>query len=472
MSDEKIKKTPAAKAKGPKPKEGLASRKLALEALIKIDTDGAYANLALTAAFKRKDLPERDRAFVTALVQGVTRNRQIIDQEISKLSKRPMEKMPASLRNVLRMAVFQLQFMPDMPASAVINTACDLAKKTGHVGQVAFANGILRNFARRENTEITDASAPDWLVTRWLQRFGQEETEKLVAFTREIPAFTLRTCEMSITAQGLLDIFRAKGIICRQGELVPSCLIVEDRGYRKGPVNKLPGYKEGLFTVQDEAASFVAFVVDPKPGEVVIDLCAAPGGKSVHLAELMENKGRVIAIDSHEGRLKLLKETRNRLGLTNIEVETADGTTYTTKESLADHIFVDRILIDAPCSGTGVINRRTDLTLNRQAPDMVALVELQKQLLDNAGKLLKPGGILVYSTCSIEAEENEELINWFLKTHQDFQPDSLAPFIKPELISKWQKADKDFAPDKGYLQLLPSRHNQSGFFIARLKKRE
>ncbi len=467
MSEEK---KPA--SKGNAPKEGLASRKLALETLIKIDSDGAYANLALSAAFKRKALPERDRAFVTALVQGVTRNRQVIDQQISNLSKRPLEKMPASLRNVLRMAVFQLQFMPDMPASAVINTACDLAKKTGHVGQVAFTNGILRNFARQENIEPVSANAPDWLVTKWLQRWGKEETEKLVAFTREIPELTLRTCEMSITAQGLSDIFKAKGIVSRLGELVPSCIIIEDRGNLKGPVNKLPGYKEGLFTVQDEAASFVGFVVAPKPGEVVVDLCAAPGGKSVHLAELMENKGRVIAVDSHEGRLKLLKETRNRLGLTNIEVLTGDGTSLDLKESLAEGIFVDRILIDAPCSGTGVMNRRSDLSLNRQAPDMVALVELQKQLLENAGQLLRPGGVMVYSTCSMEPEENEELIKWFLETHQDFQPDNLEAFIKPELASKWLKADKDFQPTKGYLQLLPSRHNLSGFFIARLKKLE
>lgn len=464
MSDKIVKKSLPATAK-----EGLSSRKLALETLIKIDSDGAYANLALSAAFKRKSLPERDRAFVTALVQGVTRNRQILDQEINKLSKRPLDKMPLSLRNVLRLAIFQLKFMSDLPVSAVINTACDLAKKTGHVGQVAFTNGILRNFARQSPQETADAgtaNAPEWLVTKWINHWGKDEAEKLLAFSQQIPELTVRTCEMSITAEGLLDIFKAKSMRCRQGELVPTCLIIEDRGNLKGPIIKLPGYKEGLFTVQDEAASFVGFVVDPKPGEVVVDLCAAPGGKSVHLAELMENKGKVIAVDSHAGRLRLLKDTRNRLGLTNIEIQIADGTNLTLESS------VDRILIDAPCSGTGVINRRSDLTLNRQAPDMVALVELQKQLLDNAGKLLKPGGIMVYSTCSIEAEENEELIKWFLETHKEFQAESLAPFIKPELAALWQKNDKDFNPTQGYLQLLPSRHNLSGFFVARLKKLE
>lgn len=443
---------------------GLASRKLALEALIKIDSEGAYANLALNAAFKRKALPERDRAFVTALVQGVTRHRQTIDREISKLSKKPLEKMPVSLRNILRLAFFQLQFIPDIPASAVINTACNLAKKTGHVGQVAFANGILRNFAKQEKTNSpTEGNVPEWLVEKWQKHWGSQETEKLVAYTTEIPQLTLRTCKMSITPEGLIEILRGKGIVCRQGELVPACIIVEDRGSIKGPISKLPGYNEGLFCVQDEAASFVGLVVEPKAGEVILDLCAAPGGKSVHMAEMMENKGRVIASDSHGNRLKLLKETRNRLGLTNIEIQTADGSELKLNER------IDRILIDAPCSGTGVMNRRSDLALHRQAPDMVALTNLQKKLMQNAATLLKPGGILVYSTCSIEPEENEELIKWFLKEHKDFEPEDLSRFIHPDLLKKWH-ADKDLSLDSGMLQLLPSRHGLSGFFIARLHK--
>jgi 16S rRNA (cytosine967-C5)-methyltransferase len=450
----------------PKEKAGLASRKLALEALIKIDSEGAYANLALKAAFQRKSLPERDRAFVTALVQGVTRNRKTIDEEIGKLSKKPLEKMPVSLRNILRLAFFQLQFMEDIPDSAVINTACNLAKKTGHVGQVAFANGILRNFARKEKCEPKKSNVPEWLISKWQAKWGDEETEKLVQFTSEIPELTIRVCEMSITVEGLLEIFRGKGIKCRQGELVRTCIIIEDRGNLKGPISKLPGYKEGLFTVQDEAASFVSLVVDPKPGEVIIDLCAAPGGKSVHLSELMENKGRVISVDSHEGRLKLLKETRNRLALTNIEIKTFDGREFKLDES------VDKILIDAPCAGTGVMNRRSDLALHRQAPDMVALTTLQKELLENAAQLLKPGGTLVYSTCSIEPEENEELIKWFLETHKDFQAEDLSPFIAPGLVSQWQETDKNFDPKSGLLQLLPSRHGLSGFFIARLRKLE
>lgn len=445
---------------------GLASRKLALEALIKIDLDSAYANLALSAAFKRKTLPERDRAFVTALVQGVTRHRQAIDNEINKLSKRPLEKMPVSLRNVLRLGIFQLQHMPDIPPSAVINTACSLAKKTGHVGQVSFTNGVLRNFARQEKKEPEKATLPDWLIAKWTKQWGAQETEMLIAFANQIPELTLRTCEMSITTEGLMDIFKAKGIRARRGSLVPSCLIIEDRGPVKGPVNKLPGYAEGLFTVQDEAASFVSLVVAPNAGEVVVDLCAAPGGKSIHLAELMENKGRVIAVDSHAGRLKLLKDTRSRLGLTNIEIQASDGRTFELAEK------ADRILVDAPCSGTGVINRRTDLTLNRQAPDMVALVALQRELLENAAKLLKPGGYLIYSTCSMEPEENEELIKWFLETHRDFQSDDLSPFIDPSLVSNWAKLDKDLHLTSGMLQLLPSRHDLSGFFIARLRKRE
>ncbi|HEY9793637.1 MAG TPA: SAM-dependent methyltransferase, partial [Candidatus Obscuribacterales bacterium] len=260
---------------------------------------------------------------------------------------------------------------------------------------------------------------------RWLEQRGREQTEALLKFSQAVPPLTVRACESGITTDALVNLFTSHGIKVRRGELVDSCLIIEDRGKYKGPVDKLPGYADGLFIVQDEAAAFASQAVDAKPGETIIDLCAAPGGKAVHMAEMMEGKGRVLAVDLHENRLNLLKQTRQRVGLTNIQVYAADGTTFDPG------VPADRVLIDAPCMGTGVINRRSDLRFKRQAPDVEALVELQKRLLSHAAGLVRDGGVLVYSTCSIEPEENEKNLQWFLDKFPSFQLSSLRPFAAP-----------------------------------------
>jgi len=460
-------------------KKGLKSRQLAVEILVQVESEGAYANLALANGFQRRRLSERDRAFVTALVQGVLRKRAMLDEKISQLSKQALAKLPPTLRNLLRLAIFQLEQMPDIPQSAVLNTANQVARATGHEGHVKFTNGLLRNYLRQRDRLIespvlqldaeqlaTHHSMPLWLVERWLTNWGMEETRELLRHSQTIPELVIRTCETAITTDGLKQILESNEIKCRPGRLVGSCLIIEDRGRFKGPLQKLPGFEEGLFTVQDEAAAFVSRVVDPKPGELVVDLCAAPGGKSLHLAELMENQGRVIAVDSHGGRLNLLRKSRQRLGLTNIEIMVADGRSLTI-DSLAD-----RVLVDSPCTGTGVINRRSDLRFQRQPPDLPSLVEMQRQLLDHAATLVKPGGILVYSTCSIEPEENQENIRWFLERHRDFSAVTIRPYIPADLLAGWAPRGwpGDLDPEAGWIQLLPSRHGTSGFFLCRLQR--
>jgi 16S rRNA (cytosine967-C5)-methyltransferase len=458
--------------------KGLAARHVALDVLVKVDTDNAFANLALNAAFKRTQLSERDRAFATLLVQGVLRHRDSLDASIAKFSKHPLSKMPAALRNVLRLAVFQLEHVEDLPPSAILNTATELAKITGHAGSGKLANGLLRNYIRsaeggnQNGGHATSATAgtaesaatpksvadlaqqysiPVWLVQKWIDNRGLEETEALLKYSQSIPELTIRVNETAIDTDSLLNILTNKGIEARKGKWVDSCLIISNRGQYKGPIEKLPGYVDGMYSVQDEAAAFVTKVLDPKPGEVIIDLCAAPGGKSVHMAELMENRGRVIAVDVSGNRLNLLKQTRRRLGLTNIEVMEADGTSFELPEK------ADRLLIDAPCTGTGVINRRSDLRFKREQPDIEALCKIQRSLLARAKHLLKPGGTLVYSTCSIEPEENEQAIEWFLSEFPDFKQSELAPFMPPD------------ASSSGFsLQMLPHKHGTSGFYVARM----
>jgi 16S rRNA (cytosine967-C5)-methyltransferase len=357
-----------------------------------------------------------------------------------------------------------LRYMQDIPESAVLNTAIEVGKKTGHGGIGKFVSGVLRNYQRTaeekpESDLATKYSLPQWLIDRWIQRYGQDEAMQLLEYSQTIPALTVRTCESGITPEALLNIFTSNDVKAHRGELVDACLIIEDRGPHKGPIEKLPGYKEGLFIVQDEAAAFVSKVVEPQQGETIVDLCAAPGGKSINLAEAMEGKGRVLAVDVQAGRLELLKKTRQRIGLTNIEVFASDGTTFDPQAR------VDRILLDAPCTGTGVINRRSDLRFQRSEPDIQALVELQRKLMENAARMLKPGGVFVYSTCSLEPEENEENLKWFLETHPDFKTVSIAQYVPQKLLEQDREAF-----ERGAVQLRPTKHGVSGFFVAKMVK--
>ena len=476
--------------------QGLASRRVAVEVLLKVEQNEAFANNALSAAFKQHSLSERDRSFVTYIVQGTLRHQSELDDELSKLSKKAIPKLSPPLRAVLRSALFQLIHMKDMPPSAVINIAVEISRKTGHEGQAKFTNGVLRSFLRSLSPSETDPgrsaggspastaatneatnkitslckkySLPEWIVERWSARFDEAECSKLFEHTQKIPLLTLRTSEESISTEGLLKIFESKGMVVEQSKLLPCCLNIIDRGPFSGPVSKLPGYDDGLFCVQDDASALVSKVVDPQPGQTIVDLCAAPGGKSVQLGEMMQNKGRVVAVDSSAKRLSLLGTERRRLGLQNIETVVMDGREFKIEPEC------DAVLIDAPCSGTGVLNRRSDLRQNRKEDDLAALVKIQQELLENAASLVKPGGTLVYSTCSIEPEENVENLKQFQEKHPNFKAESLERFFTKETLESWQQqahwAETSRQLSEGYIQLLPSRHGCSGFFICRLKR--
>jgi 16S rRNA (cytosine967-C5)-methyltransferase len=471
--------------------KGIASRKLALETLLKIEKDGAYANLCLKAAFEKSALSEQDRAFVTALVQGVLRNQSMIDHELTKVSKEPLAKMPSLLRNLLRMAVFQLSNMSETPEHAVLDTSNQLARALGHEGLVRYTNGVLRGYLRGRQAEdnkgfeidIDDAnslgikySLPVWLIERWKAYYGKKVMLDLLEWSKKEPPLTVRVSEVNVEPQTMLDIMNKNGFAARAGHLVSACLVFEGANEGKsfrGSPSKMPGFEDGFFVVQDEAAAFVTLVLSPQKGETVVDLCAAPGGKTIHIAEILENTGRVIAVDKHESRLKLVKDARLKQGLKNLETVTADGRQFKLERQ------ADRVLVDAPCSGTGVINRRTDIRTNREPADIGALTEIQKALLDNAASLVKPGGILVYSTCSLEPEENIGVIEWFLSTHPEFKGSSLLPFVPERLHAEWfcDESEKSLpavssesAAQSGHIQLIPTVHGVAGFFICRLQK--
>ncbi|MCA9805519.1 MAG: methyltransferase domain-containing protein, partial [Cyanobacteria bacterium HKST-UBA02] len=516
-----------AASRAPKEK-GVESRKLAVEVLLKVDREGAYSNIALKKALDASKLSSRDRAFVTCLVQGVTRNRDYLDHLIASVSDRSADKLAPVLLNTLRLGIFQLEFLKDLPPRAVVSTCTSVARNCGHDGLARYTTAALNRHLKKKGEQSENSpeakflagakepppetaealalrySMPGWIVERWLSFYGLEETRALLEHSQSEPAIAVRVNETAMTPEGLLDLFQRQGVKARRSKLVEAVLIIESGTGKHGGLDRLPGYEEGLFSVQDEAAALAALALAPAPGQVVVDLCAAPGGKTLHLSELMEGTGRIFAVDRNETRLELLKENRRRLGLSNIEIVCGDGLTFSLPErahadrahadqapadqtpadkapadqvpadkapadqelpdkKLADKKLADRVLVDAPCSGTGVLNRRPDLRYRRRPEDIESLTDLQLGLLCNASRLLKPGGVLVYVTCSVEPEENQKVLEKFLQEDQDFRLDDLSPFLPAVLAEKQADALKS-----GQVQLLPSTMGLSGFYIARL----
>jgi 16S rRNA (cytosine967-C5)-methyltransferase len=321
---------------------------------------------------------------------------------------------------------------------------------------------VLRNFIRKRS-EITfpdiegdpvsaisiKYSHPEWMVERWLHNYSINDTIEICIYNNLIPKLTIRVNTLKISKEKLKVLFKKHCIHYTDDRMVNDCLIL----HHKGDIREIPGFKEGYWIVQSESSSLVSIVLDPKEDENVLDLCSAPGGKTTHIAALMKNKGKIKAVDISSKRLEKVKENCKRLGINSVKYEAADAKSFTSDEQF------DRILIDAPCSNTGVLAKRIDARWKKTKEDIINLAKLQLEILNNAARLAKSEGIIVYSTCSIEPEENQEVITKFLEANKDFKLDKIAPYLPWEI-----------SEDKGYFQILQSRQKIDGFFIARLRK--
>lgn len=436
-------------------------RKLALDLLISIETKGAYSNLAL------KDLPSRldprDRALVVSLVQGVTRMRRMLDTVLGPfLKKSPLDSLTPPLRNILRMGAYQL-LCTDIPPHAAIHESVKLARRYGHEGVSRLTNAVLRSLQRQgealsfpQDDAITALgvkhSLPDWIIRRWADQFGLDEAANLACSANQALPLTLRVNRLVTTREAFLAQLAELGIQAEPSPVDPDGVRLPEAV----PLARIPRYNEGDWYVQGEAAMLVSRVVDPQRAETVADIGAAPGGKTTHLAALMGNQGRILAVDPHAGRLGVLAENAKRLGVTIVDARTQDGT-----QALGEP--VDRVLVDAPCSGFGVMYRKADLRWRATPEEVDALPALQRRILDAAAADVKPGGVLVYATCTVNRTENQEVVRSFLADHPDFGPSDLRPWL-PEA---W-RAD---AEDGGsMIQLVPHRHGVEGFFVARLER--
>ncbi len=447
----------------------VAAREIALLAMVEIDGSGAYANLALNGALERYRPNKLDKAFITELVYNTVRSLNTIDWIINHFSKQKVIEQTVWIRNILRLGVYQLFYLDRVPDSAACNEAVNLSKKYGNPGQAKFVNAVLRSIIRGKDMIVfpdsqknPDAylslkySHPQWLVHRLIKQLGYDNAVRFLAADNVNPPLTVRTNILRCERDQLQKWLTNSGIEAEKTRYASEGLKL--RGV--SGLNKLSAHRQGLFQVQDESSMLASAVLAPRPGSTVIDTCCAPGGKTTHLAQLMNNEGKILAFDLHANKLALVEENCRRLGITCVATEAADA------EDLGRRFYqqADYVLVDAPCSGLGVLRRRADLRWRKHPDEISKLPALQSALLRSAAACVKPGGSLVYSTCTIVREENENIITDFLKEHEEFAGDDLKQFLPSEL--DWQGTFKH-----GWIQILPYMDEMDGFFIARLVRK-
>lgn len=438
-------------------------RKAALKILLDIYENKAYANIALNRYFTNNQLEDIDRRFITQLVYGTVKAGDTLLWILRQYIKMPVSKVHPVIRTILRMGIYQLFYMDKVPASAACNESVKLAKKYGHVGTVKFVNAVLRSVARdRSKCDFTKAGGqtayialqychPEWLVKLFMDEFGREQTIALCQFNNTEAPLSLRCNTLKNTVEQLQEHLLKKGVECERSRFCEEAVVCTHHP----SLTAMEFLKEGRALVQDESSMLVAHVINPAPTDLVIDVCSAPGGKTTHIAALMGNKGKVIANDIHAHKIKLIEENAARLGITNIEVNIEDarniGKSYKN--------MADKVLADVPCSGLGVLRRKVDARWNKTEAEIEKLPQLQYEILESAAEAVKPGGILVYSTCTIIKRENSEVVNKFLAAHEEFKLEPLDDFLPSGLQGRGSM-----------LQLLPHVDNVDGFFIARMQK--
>jgi len=451
---------------------GQSSRETALIIMYNVAQKGAYANLELHKVLGKSELPPQDRGLVTELVYGTIRMQGTLDYILSRLVKRSLDSLPPWILLILRQGAYQLLYLEHIPGRAAVNESVNLAKKYGHAGTVKFVNGVLRNLSRTKEDLSFPAldkdpvahisvvySHPRWLVERWMKQFGVEQCLRLCAADNKAPHVTVRTNTLRISRDRLMERLAGEGVTCRPGVFAPESIILEG----VSSVAFLPSFQEGLFQVQDESSMLVAHILDPQPGSNVVDSCAAPGGKATHAAQIMQNRGIIKAFDLYPHKVGLIQENSRRLGL-NI-VNACAGDAGDLPEELSQ--WADYCLVDAPCSGLGVLGRRPDSRWNKSEQQIKELTGIQRQILASSAQTVKPGGVLVYSTCTITPEENQGMVQWFLEHFPTFYLDPVKPFIPFRL------KEQDLAQaEQGMVQLLPHVHGTDGLFIARMKRKE
>jgi len=443
------------------------ARETALKILYEINQNGAYSNIALNKYLDDGKLRTIDRAFVTELVYGSVKWKLTIDRIIARYSNIRLEKLSPWILNILRLGTYQILKMTKVPVSASCNESVNLARRYGHKGSAGFVNAVLRNIARScANLDAPSKevdligylsitySYPEWLVEKIVRIYGEEFAESFLDAGNGTPDTVVRANTLKVSPEELIEKLKDEGVMAVPGKYAEEAVVLKG----SASVGKLDAFKNGLFQVQDESSMLAAKVLNPVSGDYVLDACSAPGGKATHMAQLMENKGKIVACDIHEHKIKLIDESAARLGANIIESRLYDVSVPNAEFEGA----FDKVLLDAPCTGLGIIRRKPDIKWARKAEDIEGIVALQRRLIRNVSKWVKPGGVMVYSTCTVLPEENECILNDFLMENQDFEADDIRVFVPDGLALKAKGC---------MLHLYPHTDGTNGFFISRIRRK-
>jgi 16S rRNA (cytosine967-C5)-methyltransferase len=434
-------------------------RGLAVKILNRIERTDAYLDKLLDHEMKNSELNGPDKALLYEIVHGVTRWMGRLDWILNGFYKGQFSKAIPNLKNGLRVALYQILFLDRIPDHAAVNEAVEFVKKLQGQKSADLTNAILRNIIRSKsairypdpNEDLIGYlsayfSHPSWMVKRYVERFGAEETEKLLIANNEKPYLTLRINAIKTTESEFKSLVDSVNLKYKPGKFLNEFVQLQNLTN----ITAWDYYSKGYFNIQDESAGLACRLLGVEPGMRVLDICAAPGGKTAYLASLMNNVGEIVALDKYEARLKLLKANNVRLGLTCVTTVESDALDYNSEP-------FDRVLADVPCSGTGTLSKKPDIKWKRDIFDLKKMTASQIKLLEKAASLVKPGGAVVYSTCSIEPEENFEIVKQFLNKHPNFKLESAKEKFNDEVID-----------ENGCIQTLPQRHQMDGAFAAKL----
>lgn len=431
------------------------ARKTALDILCAIEKDGAFINIELKKVLNTNDLPDVDKRFVTELVHGVVKYKIRLDYIIGKFSSVKLKKISPYILNVLRLGIYQLCFLDKIPQSAAINESVKLAKRY-NFKSAGFVNAILRNVTRSEISYPSEKSEylsvyysfEKWMTDKFLNDYGVSFAEKLMESLNERRNLTIHCNTLKTDAKSLIEELSGEGITCKKHGFNENIIEVSSLGN----VLSLKSFKDGNFYVQDAASSLCAYALSPKEGDFVIDVCAAPGGKTSVLAQIMKNKGKILAFDIYEHKLSLMQENFKRLGIT-----IAKTLLHNSEETLEEYRDkADCVLVDAPCSGLGIISRKPDIKYSLKNDDIKTIAEKSYKILCASSEYVKKGGTLVYSLCTFTPEEGEENIKKFLNFNKEFELDKITCYNKQ---------------NDGMITVFPNECNADGFFICRMKRK-
>jgi 16S rRNA (cytosine967-C5)-methyltransferase len=440
-------------------------REAAMDLLEAIEKNQSYSNLLLNSTIEKNKISTIDTGLLTELTYGTLQRKMALDYYLKPFIKNS-KKLEKWVLQLLRITLYQMVYLDKIPDRAAIFEAVEIAKKRGHKGISGMVNGVLRSIQRQglppleavsdpiERLSI-ETSHPEWLVKRWVSQFGFDRTKEMCEVNLTAPLQTARVNLTKTTIRECIEDLDEEGFLIEKSPIIPEAIRA-----LKGNLAFSRAFKKGMITIQDESSMLAAYALGPRENELILDACAAPGGKTTHIAETMKLTGGVISLDLHEHKVKLINENAKRLGLGNIRTITMDS------RNAGEHFekeYFDRILLDAPCSGLGVMRRKPDMKYTKKEQDLYQLSTIQQNLLNSVSPLVKKGGILVYSTCTVDKEENENTVSQFLKEHPEFEMDATFKERMPEAI-------QPLVTD-GYLQIFPQDFGSDGFFIACLRKK-